>query len=124
VKIRQLLTKSEWGIMLLAALFLCLMWVLMAKTMPMGTTENYTITTQRPAADVTPEVLPPLDLNTATAEELEKLDGVGPVLAERIIAYREEHGPFAAPEELLEVKGIGEETLEGLRHRITVEEEP
>ena len=57
---------------------------------------------------------PALDLNRATAEELEALPGIGPALAERILAFREENGPFRSPEELLSVSGIGEATLAGL----------
>lgn len=58
-----------------------------------------------------------LDLNAATEDELDELPGIGPTLAGRIVAYREEHGPFSAPEELMEVDGIGEgryADLEGL----------
>jgi competence protein ComEA len=57
----------------------------------------------------------PLRLNQATAEDLEALPGVGPVLAERIVAYREEHGPFRTLEDLLDVPGIGESKLASLR---------
>ena len=63
----------------------------------------------------------PLDLNRATAEELVELPGIGPVLAERIVAFREEHGPFRSVEDLLQVSGIGEATLEALRPYITVQ---
>jgi competence protein ComEA len=56
-----------------------------------------------------------IDLNRADAAALEQLPGVGPVLAERIVAYRQEHGPFQAIEDLLSVSGIGERTLESLR---------
>lgn len=56
-----------------------------------------------------------LDLNLATAEELQKLDGVGPVLAGRIVAFRESNGPFVAIEDLLDVPGIGEAKLLALR---------
>ncbi len=62
----------------------------------------------------------PLDLNRATAVELETLPGVGPVLAGRIIAYRDSVGGFRTMESLLEVKGIGAATLERLRHRVMV----
>ncbi len=48
-----------------------------------------------------------LDVNAATAEELGELPGIGPVLAERIIAWREENGPFTGREDLLSVSGIG-----------------
>ena len=49
----------------------------------------------------------PVILNRASAKELEALDGIGPVLATRIIAYRNANGPFATLEALLEVSGIG-----------------
>lgn len=59
-------------------------------------------------------------LNLAGAEELEALPGVGPVLAERIVAYRDEHGPFAVVEDLLGVPGIGEGKLAALREAVLV----
>lgn len=62
----------------------------------------------------------PLDLNRATAAELEKLPGIGPVLAARIVAWRETHGPFKSVEDLLAIPGIGPKTLEGLRDKVTV----
>jgi competence protein ComEA len=61
-----------------------------------------------------------IDLNRATGAELAELDGIGPVLAERIIAYREEHGPFEAIEDLLDVPGIGEAKLAMLRPGVSV----
>lgn len=61
-----------------------------------------------------------LDLNAATAQELEELPGVGPVLAERIILRREEQGPFAAPEDVLQVPGIGPATFAQMEPYITV----
>jgi competence protein ComEA len=59
-------------------------------------------------------------LNLATVEELDRLPGVGPVLAERIAAYREAHGPFARVEDLLDVPGIGEAKLAALRDSVVV----
>lgn len=61
-----------------------------------------------------------LRLNQASAVELEALPGVGPVLAERIVAYRETHGPFSQPEDLLGVPGIGERKLQSLRDYLIV----
>jgi competence protein ComEA len=61
----------------------------------------------------------PLSLNRATAAELEELPGVGPVLAERIIAHRERIGGFSSVEDLLDVSGIGERTLAEIRDRVT-----
>ncbi len=61
-----------------------------------------------------------VDLNTADQAELETLPGVGPVTADRILAWRAEHGTFATVEELMEVSGIGERTLEQLRPHVGV----
>jgi competence protein ComEA len=62
-----------------------------------------------------------LNINTASAEELAALERIGPVMAARIIAHRQEHGPFRTIEGLQEVKGIGPGTLAKIRDRITVE---
>ncbi len=61
-----------------------------------------------------------LDLNAATGAQLEQLPGVGPVTAERILAWRREHHRFSRVEELGEVSGIGPKTLERLRPLVTV----
>ena len=60
-----------------------------------------------------------VDLNLADANELATLPEIGPALASRIIAYREEHGPFLLPEEVTAVSGIGTVTYENLRERVT-----
>ena len=56
-----------------------------------------------------------LNINTASAEELETLSGIGPQMAQRIIQYREEHGNFTSVDALTKVKGLGEKTLEKLK---------
>ena len=61
-----------------------------------------------------------VNLNTATLEELDALPGVGPSTAKNIIAYREAHGGFAAPEEITNVKRIGEKTFQKLKEFIKV----
>jgi len=61
-----------------------------------------------------------VNLNTADAAALETLPGVGPALATRILAWRDENGPFRAVDELLAVAGIGEKTLAGFRDLVTV----
>jgi len=63
---------------------------------------------------------PRININTADRAELEKLPGVGPALAERIIRYREQHGPFTAVDDLVNVSGIGEKRLAELRDKVTV----
>ncbi len=58
----------------------------------------------------------PVNINTADAKTIaDALSGIGPSKAEAIVKYREEHGPFQAPEDLLEVSGIGEKSLENIK---------
>lgn len=59
-----------------------------------------------------------IDINTASASELEALPGVGPVLADRIVAFRTDRGPFSSVEDLLDVPGIGEAKLAQMRDAI------
>ena len=61
-----------------------------------------------------------VNINTADEATLETLNGVGPVLAASIIAYRTEHGPFTSIDQLDEVSGIGPATMEDLRSQVTV----
>lgn len=61
-----------------------------------------------------------LDINTATLEQLQLIDGIGPSLAQRIIDYRTENGDFKAIEELMNVSGIGEKKFEVMKPYITV----
>jgi len=64
-----------------------------------------------------------LNINTATAQELKALPGIGPVIAQRIIEYRNEHGDFKSVEEIKNVPGIGEKRFEKIKDLITVEPE-
>ena len=61
-----------------------------------------------------------VDINRAPAEDLEKLPGVGPKLAQQIIAYRTKHGPFRRIEDLLIIKGIGSKKWQALRPYVCV----
>ena len=61
-----------------------------------------------------------INLNTATALELETLPGIGPAMAARILEYREKNGPFQKIEELMNIQGIGERVFLRLRPQITV----
>jgi competence protein ComEA len=59
----------------------------------------------------------PINLNTATLEQLDTLDGVGPATAQKILAYRTEHGGFTSVDELDQIPGIGEKRLAPQRER-------
>ncbi|HUS87932.1 MAG TPA: helix-hairpin-helix domain-containing protein [Desulfosporosinus sp.] len=83
----------------------------------LGTAPNLNPT---PVANPTAVASGKININTAGAAELDKLSGVGPVLAERIIQYRTEHGPFARPEDLENVSGIGAKTYEKMASQVTV----
>jgi competence protein ComEA len=61
-----------------------------------------------------------VNINSASAEELEALPGIGEVIAQEILDYRTANGPFASVDDLLDVSGIGEVTLENIRDLVTV----
>lgn len=60
----------------------------------------------------------PVSLGSATSEQLQTIDGIGPKTADKIISYREEHGGFSSIEELGKVEGIGPKTLDSMRDRV------
>ena len=62
----------------------------------------------------------PIMINRASAKEFESLDGIGPVLAERIVSYRKTNGPFSAIEDLLKVQGIGQNTFAKFKAKLRV----
>ena len=122
------ISKWEGAILLLGALFLAFTagWFLRG-----GGSEPIRVETER-VLEVTVTALPApgleperekIDINTAGADELKSLPGIGEKRAADIIADREENGPYRFPEELTRVKGIGEETLAELLEYITVGEE-
>ena len=91
-------------------------------TVSFGDQGGFTVTTSRnaPAQEMSWQV----DINAADREELRQIPGIGAALAARIIAYREENGPFQSVEELVNVNGIGERTLEAIRPYVTIGSEP
>jgi len=62
----------------------------------------------------------PININRATASDLDSLDGIGPVIAKRIIAFRTTNGPFTAVEDLLKVSGIGDAKFAQFKEKIRV----
>jgi competence protein ComEA len=62
----------------------------------------------------------PVNLNAATAEQLDTLDGVGPATAQKILEYRQQHGGFRSVDDLAQIAGIGPKKLEALRAQVTV----
>jgi competence protein ComEA len=74
---------------------------------------------EAPATNATP-ASGLVNINTASASELEELPGIGEVLAGRIVAYRERFGPFGSVDQLIEVEGIDEGTVNELRPLVTV----
>lgn len=75
---------------------------------------------QAAPAEAQAAVQAPVNLNQASVDELMTLKGVGPKTAERIIAYRNEKGPFQTVDQLVMVKGIGNVKFEKLKDQVTV----
>ena len=78
------------------------------------------------AANAAPPAAPPPDagaavnVNSASSEQLMSLPGIGAAKADAIVKYREEHGPYKQPEDLLQVRGIGEALLQKIRPHISI----
>ena len=119
---RAKVSKSERYLLVLTVIFLCVLAALFYRDSQVGQSGTYTVTTERTAQEtVAPEPLL-IDINTASAEELDQLPGIGAVIAQRIVDYRQANGSFASSEEIMEVKGIGEAIFADIRDSITVGE--
>ena len=113
--------RSGLGWLLLAACLLLLVW----QAMPGKQTERLAVPATGRSAAV--EAIPPpqgeVRVNTLDAEALTILPGIGPALAQAIVAERAQGGPFHYPEDLLAVRGIGQGRLEAVRHMLDLREE-
>lgn len=121
--------------LLYPALTLCFLLGLFGFYLGRRSVEGLRLTTQRtaptetqgralPAEASEPDSAPTrIELNTATLEELMTLPGIGEVRAARILAYRENNGPFRQAAELMNVSGIGEATFAKLRDYVYVEDD-
>lgn len=83
--------------------------------------QNSSLSSEEESSAQEPQQQGKINLNTASAQELETLPGIGEVKAQAIIDYREQEGPFQTIDQVMEVKGIGEKTFESIRDLITVE---
>jgi competence ComEA-like helix-hairpin-helix protein len=106
---------------LIAMLLVCFLFVGFVGGFFLGSNTNHsdvqhaqkpTVTTESPG--------PKMNINTASAAQLQTLPGIGTVLAERIVIYRQEHGAFTTTEQLLLVEGIGDSLLDTLSELITI----
>ena len=113
MKKRIHLTKTEIALLLLTILFAVSMLLYKVSRVQKG---DWQITTER--EDRQQQEIVPVNINTATEEELIAVEGIGPALARRIIAYREENGPFQTIDELDNVKGIGPSLIENIRYLV------
>jgi competence protein ComEA len=79
-----------------------------------------TAQSKAPAAKPAATAAAPVNLNTATAEQLATIPGVGPKMAERIIEYRQKNGGFKKVEDLMNVSGVGEKSFLKMKPLVTV----
>lgn len=116
---------AKWGAIAVLGIvaIIAIAWVILSnRTRPTIATAPRAPASAQPAAE-TPAPSPTgslLDLNSATAAQLEHLPGIGPALAARIVADRSKHGRFTSVDQLDRVEGIGPKTLDKLRPYLMV----
>jgi competence protein ComEA len=94
----------------------CLLMILCLAAAPVAVS-NVAAETAQAATVTTAKVA----INTASADQLQALPGIGPSIAQRIVDYRSANGPFAVKEDLLKVKGIGSATLAKIRDFVVLD---
>jgi len=113
--------KAAPVLLFITTAFICIMVGTMIGRHTSGNLYNIS---NMPAVEITNETIAQtqpgkLNINTASLTQIDDLPGLGPVLAQRIIDYREENGPFSSLEDLLLVEGIGEFRLNEIKDYIT-----
>ncbi len=93
------------------------------ETSTSAVTPTADLSRNEPAPTESTQPAGPVNINTATLEQLDTLSGIGPSLAQSIIEFRETNGPFKAVGELMNVSGIGEKRMEAIWNLVTVEGE-
>lgn len=91
-----------------------------ANDLPSVSSASHDTVSTKPSSESRSDSSGLININTATAEQLTSLKGIGEVKAAAIVEYRREHGNFSCADDLLNVNGIGEKTLENIRNQITV----
>ena len=120
---QEKLTKVYFVFFALTIMFLSAVLCRAVIDRRLAVTSDFSVTVQREATEAIVPERTLVNVNTATAEELQALTGIGPALAGEIVSYRDEHGVFETPEELMNVKGIGEGKLSAFRAEITLRDE-
>jgi len=120
---QEKLGKVYYILLLLTILFLAAIFISARGNRQTGQETLFTVTTEKQTEEETAPRRRKININTASAEELEALSGIGPSLAQAILDYRAEHGDFQTEEDLLAVKGIGEAKLADFRAEITFSDE-
>lgn len=96
-------------------------WMVMAIMISNVCLQTANIALAKPAKEVAQEqALEVININKASSEELQKVRGIGPSLAERIIAYRDANGGFKSTDELKEVRGVGDLKFEKIKSQVTM----
>lgn len=112
--------KAQITLITVTAAFLCVLLGIFIGRNSTGNMTLYSGNGTASSGSAAPQATGKLDLNTATTSQLQMLPGIGQVLAQNILTYRQENGPFTSIDELTNVDGIGVKRLEEILDYITV----